>query len=568
MDKPDRDRIQEIFCAALEKPPSERKEFVEKACDSDPNLFREVISLLNAHESDSGILGSPIFPAGHDPDAPARKISGRYIVERRLAKGGMGEVYLALDSRVNCRPVVLKVLAEELRDDSRARQKFHLEARALSQIRHDGVVDVLDIGEWIDGRPYFVMPYLQGEMLRSQIPPHGMNLERAAAILKQIGAALDDVHEHSIFHRDLKPENIMLKPESDSPVLIDFGIARVNTDLAPPTATGVSPGTLPYMSPEQLCGGDITATSDVYAMAVVAYEMITGRRPFNPESMAHLLDLQRAGVKAKPVDLRPGLSKKAQAIIFRGLSFKPKDRYQNAKQFGDDLAAALLDVQTPHVTEPPPPPLWRRIAVITGILVAVSLVSYVIYPYIIEPDPPLPGKGVNYYLMVQRTRNGKDYEQPYKSNGKDDTFEAGDKYQLNVSSLDEPGYLYIFADEGPETNNPSFRQIFPTKAINDGSATIGANQTVQSEWMTFRGPPGAENFWLVWSASPVTQLETAKSGALAHPLAGLTDQSLIAVKEFLKQQPRAAIRRYRDRKEATVRARSDLVVTLVQFEHR
>lgn len=565
--KSDWDRIQDIFAMALAQPPSERKQFVEKAC-AGKSYLKEVISLLEAYDSEEGILESPVFPVAHERVDPAATIGGRYVIERRLGKGGMGEVYLARDANVDDRGVVIKVLAEELRANLAARQRFIQETRALAQIRHEGVVDVLDSGELDDGRPYFVMQYIEGEMLRSQIPVQGMNLERAASILKQIGAALDHVHERGIFHRDLKPENIMLRKGSGAVVLIDFGIAKVHDpNNAQLTAPGVSPGTLPYMSPEQLRGDDVTAASDVYAMAVVAYEMITGRRPFYSESITQMRNLQRKGVRAKPVDLRPGVSRKAQAVLCRALSFKPEDRHRNAKQFGDELAAALLNPETLPVPGDPWP-TRKKIAAIVSAVVLLSLIGFGVYKWIyLPPSPPPPSRGVDYWLTIQPTRDGKEYGDPYKSKGDDDIFANGDKFQLSVESQDEPGHLYVFHEGQPEAGSVSFRMIYPNKAVNNASAGLGANQTVKCEWLTFRGPAGAENVWIVWSVSPVSELEAAKNSALNHPQAGLTDQSLDALKEFLRKQPKADIRRYKERREATIRTKSDLAVALVQFNH-
>jgi serine/threonine-protein kinase len=185
------------------------------------------------------------------------------------------------------------------------------------------------------------MDYVDGDSLRSQIRNEGMDLQRVASILSEVGAALEYVHQNNVVHRDVKPENIMLRRDSDSVVLIDFGIAKVmDSVLALSTVEGGSAGTLVYMSPEQLRGETSTA-SDVYSMAVVAYEMITGRRPFFPNSHAQLLDLQRKRKLARPTALRPGLSKKAEAIILRALSFDSNKRYRSAKRFGEELAAAL-----------------------------------------------------------------------------------------------------------------------------------------------------------------------------------------------------------------------------------
>src|ERR1041385_5495038 len=293
------DRIQEIYYSTLPMTPSERSAFIESACAQDPHLLREVNSLVDADESSGNFLESPVFEIGlkiitsglsssadegHDSspdDIIGMIIDQCYLVEKKLGQGGMGKVYLARDLSLHSKPVVIKILSEASLQNSYVVQKFKQEVEALSRIDHPSVVGVLDAGELDDGKSYIVMQYVSGLTLRSQIPNEGMNLERAALILKQVGAALDYVHEKGIFHRDLKPDNIMLqqlKSGTEFVKVVDFGIAKVKDSVvAPSTADNVTIGTAQYMSPEHLRGGEsITAASDVYSMAVIAYEMVTG----------------------------------------------------------------------------------------------------------------------------------------------------------------------------------------------------------------------------------------------------------------------------------------------------
>src|SRR5215213_11709400 len=365
MERPVWDRIQEIYDSTLPMPQSERSAFIASACDEDPFLVREVTSLLKADDTSGCFLESPVFELGlkiissnsakrsASTNGSADVLVGttidqRYLVERMLGHGGMGKVYLARDLTLHNRPVVIKVLLDASVKDHYVVRKFRQEVEALARIDHPGVVGVLGAGELPDGKPYIVMQYVNGMTLRSQIPSEGMALERAALILKQTGAALEHVHDKGIFHRDLKPDNIMLqtlKGDDELVKVVDFGIAKVKDSVvAPSTVDKVSVGTVVYMSPEQLRGGErITAASDIYSMGVIAYEMVTGRRPFNPTSAPQLLELHRAGVRVKPIDLRASLSTQAQAIILRSLSFERADRYQSAAEFGDSLCRALLN---------------------------------------------------------------------------------------------------------------------------------------------------------------------------------------------------------------------------------
>ena len=179
------------------------------------------------------------------------------------------------------------------------------------------------------------MEYIDGGNLRSQIKPEGMNLERAGEIIKQVGRALSVAHEKGILHRDLKPENIMLQNLGHGEELvkiIDFGIAKIkDSAIAPTTTTTATAGTIAYMAPEQLSARPVSLAADIYSLGIIAYEMVTGRRPFNPESPFELLEMQRAGVRVQPIDLRPSLPTRAQHLIMKALSFDPDERQRSVR---------------------------------------------------------------------------------------------------------------------------------------------------------------------------------------------------------------------------------------------
>jgi serine/threonine protein kinase len=625
MERPLWDRVQEIYYSTLPMTHADRREYIASACGHDTILFQEVNSLLDAEDSSDGFLESPIFKLGlkiiagssangAPPDnLVGTTIDGHYLVESELGHGGMGRVYLARDLRLHSRRVVIKVLLEASLQDPYVVKKFKQEVEALARIDHPGVVNVLGAGEMADGKLYIVMQYVSGKTLRSQIPSEGMNLERAALILQQIGAALEDVHEKRIFHRDLKPENIMLQIHTsgrESVKIVDFGIAKVKDSvIAPSTVNDVPVGTLLYMSPEQLRGGErIMAASDIYSMAVIAYEMVTGRRPFNPASGPQLLEMHREGVRVRPVDLRANLSTEAQAIILRGLSFERTARCQSASEFGDNLARALMnegETARNQYKDPPlkesatgpdslPTPLKRyekpptngpfrlgktQLAAIGIFLIIVVGVAVLLLSKskgrdqnVAEPPPfenPGPTRSFTYSLTVQRIRNDKPYQEPFTSTGQD-TFESGDKFRLNVTSS-APGYLYLFNEGPPEPNGSSFTIIYPTPATNNGSATLGADQWVRTNWNTFKGPPGTENFWFVWSTLPVNQLESAKAEAFNRENGTLTNESLDSVKKFLMTTQTEAKTRYttdKSSQQVTVRGTGDVLVKMVQFKHR
>jgi len=560
MKPPNWDRLQQIYHAALALPVSERDAFVTNACAGDPDLLGKVNSLL---KTDSDFLQAPVFvcPSLADP-LVGTTIDARYVVERELIAGGMGRVYVARDLQLPGRLVVIKVLPQTSIQDPDAVKRAKREVQALTVIDHPNVVSVFGAGEVTGGKPYIAMQHIDGVTLRSQIVSNGMDVKRAAAILKQIGAALGHIHNKGVLHRDLKPENIMIQVLSDGTEVVkilDFGIAKLKDPVAATSIVNtVAIGTIAYMSPEQLRDGErITAASDIYSMAVVAYEMLSGKRP--------PLASQERPIDA--TDLPPGLPENACSVLSRALSFEPKNRYQNAKHFTDELVNSLLD------DEPQSPdfpgrwaPLKKSLAVFGATLI-LALLSYGVYKYVNRPIPE-PSKNFRYWLMVQRVVDGKEYQPPSKSNG-DAIFESSDKFQLNVSTT-ESGYLYIFNEGPPEPGAASFKMIYPNRATNNGSASVGANQTVQSDWISFRGPAGAENFWIVWSESPVSELEFARNKASNNPQ-GFAGDHLVSIREFLKTMEakvNSRTSRYSETQVAIVRGKTDILVALAQFKHR
>jgi serine/threonine protein kinase len=560
-------------------------------------------------------------------------LEDRYYIERELGHGGVGAVYLAHDRKLHDKPVVVKVLLEQSLRNEWVVQKFQQEKEALARVDHPGVVGILDTGDLPDGQPYIVMQYVEGMALRDAVKakPQGMDLDRVASIIKQIGAALSAVHEKRIYHRDLKPENIMLQAlaRGDEQVkIVDFGIAKIKESVvAPSTITGAgTAGTIIYMSPEQLRGDKITATSDIYSFAVIAYEMVTGRRPFNPDTVAQLSDMQREGVRVKPTDLRPRLPEEAQAIILKALAFDPRARYQDAGEFGDVLARALMNeeetlklhrkefkdlpptqvdpvlesVDRPSkdlvsLYEPPrvssldlPIPSgvereiqkrsWPKFALALVIVAVLALGSYFLITHRqwlfggseeSKTGGPVAERSLAYSLTVQKMRDGQPYQEPFESSGQE-IFENGYKFRLNLSSP-QSGYLYVFNEGADEKAGMSLTIIYPTPSTNKGSAKLDANQSMRTNWNRFGGRAGTEEFWIVWSASPVTEMEAARDSAFRNHEGALTDAAMVrTVKEFLTKHsdPKLETKKDTMKQQTDVRGNGDLLVKLVELEHR
>src|SRR5580765_996100 len=224
-----------------------------------------------------------------------QRLDGRFFIEKNLTDdggdvGGIGVVYLAKDTKLMGKDVVVKILQEKALEHKDIVRKFLHEKEALIRLDHPGIVRILDSGTLTGGNPFMVMEYIEGYSLRKPMrASKQLPLYVVANVIESATDALSAAHAKDILHRDIKPENIMLTPQEDGPDrvrLIDFGIARVgDSQLAPETEVPRAIGTILYIAPEQLMGRhDLTATADIYASAIVAYEMVTGQLPFKPKT--------------------------------------------------------------------------------------------------------------------------------------------------------------------------------------------------------------------------------------------------------------------------------------------
>ena len=265
--------------------------------------------------------------------APGRKL-GPYEVLSPLGAGGMGEVYKAKDTRLD-RSVALKVLPGELSRDPSRRARFEREAKAISQLDHQHICALYDIGAH-DGVDFLVMQYLEGETLADRLMRGAFPLEQALELARQMTSALAAAHGHGIVHRDLKPSNVMLTKSGVK--LLDFGLAKCEekagsvapTEAKALTQEGALLGTIPYMAPEQLEGKEADARTDIYAFGAVLYEMVTGRRVYDEE--------QRSALSPKLL----------QMVVSRALSKAPDDRWQSVR----DVGLILENVEGTEATRP------------------------------------------------------------------------------------------------------------------------------------------------------------------------------------------------------------------------
>lgn len=266
-------------------------------------------------------------------------LEGRYRLDTRVGRGGMGEVWRATDLRLR-RAVAVKVLPPGLATESEDLARFEREARLSAGLQHPGITVVFDIGEH-EGRTFFVMEFLDGRPLDRVLAeqPGGLAVDRALSIAAQVADALAAAHAHGIVHRDVKPANLMLLA-GDRVKICDFGIARLAAATAQLTSTGVVLGTLAFMAPEQCQGERVDARADLYALGCVLHNMLTGRPPFCADNPAALMLRHISAAPPRPSTLRPQVSAQVDQLVLDLLAKDPDHRPQGASVAAHRLRAA------------------------------------------------------------------------------------------------------------------------------------------------------------------------------------------------------------------------------------
>jgi eukaryotic-like serine/threonine-protein kinase len=359
-------RIKEIFDAAWELQPEQRASFIAAACGADEPLRAAVLRLWQTHEQLGGFLEKPLLLAGSPPaqirDHNGRRV-GSYLLQRLIGRGGMAVVYRAVRADDYQQEVAIK-LVWPLLDVEQVIHRFKQERQILADLDHPNITRLLDGGTTEDGWPYLVMEYINGEPLTDYCRTHALSLKARLEIFQIVCHAVAYAHSQRVVHRDLKPANIFVT--TDGVVkLLDFGIAKV---LAPKgsidqhvlTQTGMRPMTPEYASPEQVREERITATSDVYSLGVVFYELLTGHHPqqFNKlplhevvrriceeDPLPPSVRVAPAGRKTDPDGEQRRRQRQFQGdldkIALTALQKDSRRRYQSAAQFGADIARHL-----------------------------------------------------------------------------------------------------------------------------------------------------------------------------------------------------------------------------------
>lgn len=538
-----------------------------------------------------------VTPALKQTNYSGTLLKDRYMIEGELGRGGIGVVYLARDMQLHQRRVVIKVLLESSEQSLHTpwfRKKFDQEVEALVRIDHPGVVGVLDVGAMPDGKPFFVMQYVEGTNLRTlmqqEMQAGKMDLSRIAHIVRQIGQALTAAHEKGIIHRDLKPENVMVqRPTEGEEVLklIDFGIATVKDSQSNNTDSGKTKvaGALPYMAPEQL-RGEPEAASDTWSLGVMTYEMLTGHLPFNAETLVQLHEQQRKGAQPPPRELRPDLTPAAEQIVLKAMAFAAEERFGRARDFGDSLAEALLtnipramhtnSMTSQRLTSPsmptelgsgslPPALAAARPAPGKSPLPYFALIVFLlagvagIYSYFkVRNAPPshtpenpsgsavvLPERVLSYSisscLRVNKDQTCADQAKEYSQAI---LFPPNSGLRLNFSS-ERAGHFYIFNEAtDPKTRQPMYILLAPVP-LDRPDARLAAGQKLplpgETTFFVADEAQGTEKLWLIWSPEPLVEFEQLRQGLLARKTYAITTpEEVKRVQEFIQRSETSA----------------------------
>ena len=560
-------QVSRIFKSAVSLDSEARAAYVARQCGVDESLREEVEKLLESHNkaSEEKFIGGNAAEAnaelliGEDEpgEQPSPRLSkgqqfGSYVILNSLGTGGMGEVYLAKDSRLG-RTVALKVLSQEIASDKRRMQRFRQEAKIASSLNQPNILTIFEFGE-IDGLTFLATEFIDGETLRDSLRAKKLKIVEIIDIAIQMLAALDAAHEARIVHRDIKPENVMIRRRDHVVKVLDFGLAKVTerkgsmftdhqSELEAATEFKTAPhtvmGTVNYMSPEQAQAQAVDERTDIWSTGVMIYEMVAGLMPFKGATMSHTI-VQI--LEKEPPPLTQFTQRKApeelQRIVGKALSKSLEERYQTAKDMLIDLRnlRKRLDVEAEieRTSSPDTPgatvaaetqdrgPQKKRvlaIALIGMVVVTAAIFAVNIWRSsrartnpVVTPPVPVEERILTYWITVQKFRGGRAFQDPFTL-GSEINFEADYKIRVNVSSP-QAGYLYILNEGPPEgTAQPEFVMLFPSPTANNGSPQIMANQVVQipeQSWIEFDQQQGTEKLWLVFSSDAITELEAVK----------------------------------------------------------
>lgn len=413
IESPDRwQRQSELFHETLELESAERRAYLEEACATDPELRHEIEALLDAHAEEPSLLDdlahvaldlrADFSDSTLDPEslesstlAPGDVLADRFEIVRLLGRGGMGTVYEAHDRELDS-SVAVKVLRPEIARGASAQDRFRREIHLARQVTHPNACRIFDLGLHGKTLLFLTMELLEGETLAARLKREGAwSPEAALPIVEQVVAALSEAHRVGVIHRDLKSANVMLVPDGEGvrAVVTDFGLAiskqsgEGRTEHI--TRTGELLGTPAYMAPEQLERGRTTKATDVYALGLLIYEMMTGELPFSGDTPISSA-LQRLRQKApSPRQRVPELDRLWERTILRCLEREPEERFQSP----GEVVAALKGETVPLRWTPRRKRRWALSGVTAAVL---TVLAFLIGPQLFSPDSPLAAEALGF----------------------------------------------------------------------------------------------------------------------------------------------------------------------------
>jgi len=612
-------QVSRIFNKAISLDGEERTAFVADECGVDQSLRSEVEKLIAAHSNASAekFIGGMAAEAAaplllNDDDlepspkvlTEGQQVGTYYEILQALGAGGMGEVYLARDSRLG-RTVALKVLTPEISRDERRMQRFRQEAKVASSLNQPNILTVFEFGE-VDGLTFLATEFVDGETLRDHLRPKPLKLGEIIDIGIQVLAALDAAHEAHIVHRDMKPENVMIRHRDHVVKVLDFGLAKVaekspskaeasEAATAFKTAPGTIVGTIKYLSPEQARGDEVDERTDIWSTGVMMYEMVAGAVPFSGATSSHTI-VQILEKDPVPLSKLGNAPPELERIVEKAMVKNPEERYQTAKDMLIDLRSLKkrMDVEVEiqrtasHTTSIAAnrteefDPRKKRVLLVA--LIGMAIVTAAIFGInmwrasrarsIASVAPPTASAPVSertltYWITVQKFRDKKPFQEPFTI-PREMIFE--EDYQIRLSfSSPQAGHLYIL-NEGPvATSAPEFNVVFPSSTANKGSSLIAAGQVMQipeASWLKFDAQQGTEKLWLIFSEDVVPELESLKEFANPQTQGLITDPVRNKlVQDFLKADSETKASVEKGERITTLKSPGKLLVHAIKLEH-
>ncbi|SRR6266545_502395 len=629
------EEISQIFESALALAPEKRRAYITNCCAGDESLRREVEVLIKSHQraESEEFINSPaverMAPVLVADDSDAEQASsrlekgeqvGHYKILGKLGTGGMGEVYLANDARLD-RTVALKILPADVAADKRRMQRFKQEARIASALNHPNILTIFEFGE-ADNLDFIATEYVDGETLRLRLRSKHMTLLETIDVAIQVVSALDAAHEAKIVHRDIKPENIMLRRRDNIVKVLDFGLAKLTetkslltgqvSDTEAPTEfksiPGTVLGTVKYMSPEQAKGLQVDERTDLWSVGAVIYEMVSGHVPFSGATKSHtVVEILERDPRPLSQSMEVTIPHELERIVNKALAKIADERYQTAKDMlidlrslrrQLDLEAGMMRSAAPDSSIPlprdkttstgvsvgpnelgiePPTRHTRKVAMFLVIATLISAVAiFAIYEWRTARSTVVPSSAperrLNYFVTVQKYRNGVPYQEPFRL-AREINFEKDYRIRLNLSSS-QSGYLYVL-NEGPTEINgsPQFVVLFPSPTANGGSPLVNENREIQipeKSWIIFDEEQGTEKLWMIFSANAIPEFEKLKLFATAQSRGVINNPDLNReVQEFLRTHSGSApvVVTAPDGKQTSIKTAGNVMVHLLRLEH-